>query len=97
MLLAVVPLAWVREEGWPAWSWLCLAASVPAFGLFFALERRVAAAGSATLVNVEVISRAAVAWALAALLIATGTYYALLFTSPNTCRTDSGRVLSSRA
>lgn len=30
--------------------------------------------------NVEAISRAAVAWALAALLIATGTYYALLFT-----------------
>jgi len=79
-LLAVVPLVLGREEGWPAWSWLCLAASVPAFGLFFALERRVAAAGSATLVNVEVISRAAVAWALAALLIATGTYYALLFT-----------------
>lgn len=30
--------------------------------------------------NVEIISRATVAWALAALLIATGTYYALLFT-----------------
>ncbi|HXS44796.1 MAG TPA: MFS transporter [Solirubrobacteraceae bacterium] len=79
-LLLVLPLVLGRVEGWPLWTWMCLAASVPAFALFLAAQRRVASRGGAPLVNVGVLSRPAVGWALLALLIATGTYYALLFT-----------------
>jgi predicted MFS family arabinose efflux permease len=79
-LLLVLPLVLGRVEGWPPWTWMCLAASVPGFALFLAAQRRVASRGGEPLVNVGVLSRPAVGWALLALLIATDTYYALLFT-----------------
>jgi len=44
VLLVVVPLVLGRAEGWPAWTWLSLAASVPAFAGFVAAQRRVRAA-----------------------------------------------------
>jgi EmrB/QacA subfamily drug resistance transporter len=40
LLLLLVPLVQGRELGWPAWSWVALTASVPAFALFLAYERR---------------------------------------------------------
>ena len=80
MMLVVVPLAVGRGQGWPAWTWLCLAAGVAAAAGFLAIERRVAARGGNPLVNMAVLARPAVCWALLALLAATGTYYALLFT-----------------
>jgi EmrB/QacA subfamily drug resistance transporter len=79
-LLAVLPLVIGRGEGWPVWVWACLAASVPAFALFVRAERAVEARGGAPLVNVSVLARGPVAWSLATLFAATGTYYALLFT-----------------
>jgi MFS family permease len=78
--LIVLPLVLGRAEGWPVWTWLCLAAAGPAFALFLATQRRVAARGEAPLINVAVLARPAVGWALLALLAATATYYALLFT-----------------
>jgi MFS family permease len=57
MILLVVPLAIGRSEGWPAWAWICLAASVPALLLFLAVERRVGANGGSALVNVGVLAR----------------------------------------
>ncbi|MDQ2761409.1 MAG: MFS transporter [Actinomycetota bacterium] len=62
------------------WTWVSLVASVPAFALFLAIEKRVAANGGSPLVNVHVIVRPTVSWALLTLMAATGTYYALLFT-----------------
>lgn len=47
---------------------------------FLAIERWVAARGGNPLVNVAVLARPAVCWALLTLLAAIGTYYALLFT-----------------
>ncbi len=41
-LLAVLPLMLGRPEGWPLWTWLCLAASAPAFALFVLAQRRLA-------------------------------------------------------
>jgi MFS family permease len=35
VLLVVVPLTHGRAEWWPLWTWLCLAATVPAFWLFW--------------------------------------------------------------
>ncbi len=80
MLLLVLPLALGQSEGWPAWTWVSLLASAPAFALFLTIERRIAANGGSPLVNVHVIVRPAVFWALLTPMAATGTYYALLFT-----------------
>ncbi len=80
MLLLVVPLVLGHSEGWPVWTWIALAASVPVLVLFLAVEQRVAASGGAPLISVHVLARPAVGWALVTLLAATGTYYALLFT-----------------
>ncbi|HEY5018983.1 MAG TPA: MFS transporter [Streptosporangiaceae bacterium] len=80
LLLIVLPLVLGRSEQWPAWTWICLGASVPAFALFLAAESRTAARGGSPLVNVQVLARPAICWALLTLLAATGTYYALLFT-----------------
>jgi MFS family permease len=80
VLLVIVPLIVGRSEGWPVWSWVALAASVPAFAVFLATQRAAAASGRNPLVNVAVIACRPVALGLLALLTATGTYYALLFT-----------------
>jgi len=80
LLLIVLPLVLGRSAGWPAWAWICLAASVPVCALFLAAERRVTSRGGSPLVNVQVLARPAICWALLTLLTATGTYYALLFT-----------------
>jgi MFS family permease len=80
LALVVLPLVLGRAEGWPTWAWACLAASLPAFTAFLAVQRRVAARGGAPLVNVHVIARPAVAWGLLTQMLAVGSYYALLFT-----------------
>ncbi len=80
VLLLVLPLTLGRSAGWPAWTWLCLAASLPALGGFLASQRHLAATGGAPLINLHVLIRRPVSFALLALALATGTYYALLFT-----------------
>jgi hypothetical protein len=52
---------------------------VLAFALFLAAERRITARDGSPLVNVQVLARPAIGWALLTLAAATGTYYALLF------------------
>ena len=91
LLLLVPPLVLGREQGWPQWTWICLAASIPVFVLFLATQRFVAAAGRDPLVNVEVLARRPITLGLLALLLATGTYYALLFTLAQYVQTGLGR------
>jgi MFS family permease len=79
-LLIIVPLIVGRNEGWPVWSWVALAASIPAFAVFLATQRAAAASDRNPLVNVAVIARRPVSLGLVALMTAMGTYYALLFT-----------------
>ncbi len=79
VLLAVVPLLFGREAGWPPWTWFSLAASAPALAAFARRQRRVAARGGTPLLNLSVLVRPVVAWTLGALGAATGTYYAMLF------------------
>lgn len=45
LVLLVLPLIEGRQLGWPAWTWLCLAAAPLAFAAFALVERRVPAAG----------------------------------------------------
>jgi MFS family permease len=79
ILLLVVPLILGREQRWPIWTWACLVASLPAFAIFAAVERRLAARGGYPLLNVPVLTRPAVAWGLISSGATVGTYFALLF------------------
>lgn len=79
VLLMVLPLIMGRGLGWPAWTWLCLAAVGPACVIFLRIERRVAQRGGTPLVNLRALARPPVVWGLLALAITTGTYYGLLF------------------
>ncbi|MGW7485660.1 MFS transporter [Streptomyces sp. NPDC054786] len=56
LFLLVVPLVEGRSYGWPLWTWLCLAGSVPAFAGFCLVERRVAAAGGTPLVRLGLLA-----------------------------------------
>jgi hypothetical protein len=75
-----VPLALGRQAGWPAWTWWCLAASLPASAAFVVIEQRRAAGGRPLLVAPHVIRRPAIAWGLWPAALTTSTYFALLFT-----------------
>jgi hypothetical protein len=80
VLLVVVPLVLGRAEGWPAWTWLSLAASVPAFAGFLAAERRLRLRGGTPLVSLDALAPRAVSSGMLAVAAATSTYYGLLFT-----------------
>jgi MFS family permease len=80
LLLLVLPLVLGRDEGWPAWAFGCLAASVPAFAALVAAERRTAKRGGQTLVDLRLLTRPAIGWGLASQAAATATYFATLFT-----------------
>jgi EmrB/QacA subfamily drug resistance transporter len=53
LALALVPLTLGRDEGWPAWTWLCLAAAIPALALTLAWERRLTARGGEPLLDLH--------------------------------------------
>lgn len=91
LLLLVVPLTLGREQGWPVWSWASLVAFVPAAALFVLTQRRATSAGRTPLVHLGLLAEAPVAWGLGALLIATSTYYALLFSLAQYVQTATGR------
>lgn len=91
VLFVVIPLTVGRDAGWPAWTIVCLAAALPAGAIFVVTQRRLADRGGAPLVNVRVIAHRPVAWAVATMLTATGTYYALLFTLAQYLQAGLGR------
>jgi len=47
----VLPLIEGRAQGWPLWTWLCLAATAPLLLAFGAYQRRLAAHGRAPLID----------------------------------------------
>ncbi|MFJ6984485.1 MULTISPECIES: MFS transporter [unclassified Streptomyces] len=51
LLLLLVPLVEGPQSGWPAWTWIALAASAPALAAFTRRERRLAARGADPLVD----------------------------------------------
>jgi MFS family permease len=71
LLLIVAPLTLGQGEGWPAWTWICLAAAPAALALFLRSQR---------LIDVRALRPPPVLLSLLALMTATGTYFALLFT-----------------
>ncbi|TVT54787.1 MFS transporter, partial [Amycolatopsis rhizosphaerae] len=75
VLLLIVPLVLGRDQHWPLWTWLCLAASVPAFAGFLRLDRR----APAPLIAREVLREPLVRNGLLAHGLTTMTYFSLLF------------------
>jgi MFS family permease len=53
LLLLIDPLVAGREAGWPAWTLVCLALSVPAMALFIAFEQRVGRRGGDPLIDMR--------------------------------------------
>jgi EmrB/QacA subfamily drug resistance transporter len=53
LALALVPLTLGRDEGWPAWTWVCLAAALPALAATVAWERRLARRGGEPLLDLS--------------------------------------------
>lgn len=51
LALALVPLAMGREQGWPAWTWISLGASVPVLAATLWWERRLARTGGEPLLD----------------------------------------------
>ncbi|MFF1903989.1 MFS transporter [Kitasatospora sp. NPDC058218] len=49
--LLVLPLNQGQQDGWPLWTWLCMAASAVGFALFALQQRRTAATGREPLVT----------------------------------------------
>jgi EmrB/QacA subfamily drug resistance transporter len=51
LALALVPLTLGRDEGWPVWTWVALAAALPMLALTVAWERRLARRGGEPLLD----------------------------------------------
>ncbi|MGH9066648.1 MAG: MFS transporter [Acidimicrobiales bacterium] len=51
LALGLAPLVLGRAEGWPAWTWVSMAASVPALAAVLAWERHLARAGGEPLLD----------------------------------------------
>ena len=51
LALALVPLTLGRDEGWPVWTWVALAAALPVLALTIAWERRLARRGGEPLLD----------------------------------------------
>jgi EmrB/QacA subfamily drug resistance transporter len=65
LVAVVLPLVDGRQEGWPAWSWIALAAAVPLAIAFVAHQRRKAGRGGVPLLDPRVFA----SWPLRAGLI----------------------------
>jgi len=73
VLALAYPLVAGRDAGWPPWTWLCLAASVPLLFVFVRFERRQAARGGSPLMDLTLFSDRAFRIGLVVLLIYAAT------------------------
>ncbi|MFF0444894.1 MFS transporter [Streptomyces sp. NPDC004609] len=67
--LFTVPLVLGQEEGWPAWTWISLMASVLPFGAFAAYESRLARRGGAPLIAPRVLRNPGMGLAVLRILV----------------------------
>jgi MFS family permease len=77
LVLLVYPLTVGREHGWPAWTLLCMASSMPMLGLFVWLERRLTDRGGTPLLELNLFRERAfsVGLILSFLMYANAAYF----------------------
>ncbi|WP_223198688.1 MFS transporter [Solihabitans fulvus] len=80
LALALVPLALGREAGWPAWTWLAMAASVPALVGTLAWERRIARRGGEPLLDLALFRAGSFRTGLAVNVAFMASFSSLMFT-----------------
>ena len=80
VLLAVLPVVLGHTQHWPAWTWICLAASVVPLAAFIIVERRIAKRNGNPLINLHLLAHPVIGWGLVAYSAALMTYFLLLFT-----------------
>ncbi|HEY4458576.1 MAG TPA: MFS transporter [Pseudonocardiaceae bacterium] len=79
VFLIVLPLVLGHEDGWPAWSFLCMGLGLALAVVFVAVERRVAAQGGDPLLKIDVLRIPGVATGLIALSAGIIAYGGSLF------------------
>lgn len=89
--LIVLPLILGRPASWPTWTWVSLAASMPALGVFVITQRRASTHGRSPLISLQIFTRPTIRWSLLSLATASGTYYALLFVLAQYVQNGLGR------
>ncbi|MDI2129998.1 MFS transporter [Yinghuangia seranimata] len=67
--LLLIPLTLGRSQDWPVWTWICLAAVVPAAVLFVVTQRRMERAGATPLVPPSLLQLPAARYALGAMVV----------------------------
>jgi MFS family permease len=80
VLLIVLPLVLGREQGWPAWTWVSLAAGVVLAAVFVRVERWVAARGRHPLLDLDVLRAPGMAAGILALGLGMVTFGGFMFT-----------------
>jgi EmrB/QacA subfamily drug resistance transporter len=80
VFLVVLPLVLGHEDGWPAWSLVCIGLGLMLAALFVAVERRVAARGGDPLLKIDVLRIPGMATGLTALSAGIIAYGGSLFT-----------------
>jgi len=78
--LIVLPLVLGHETGWPAWTYLCIAAGVALAGIFVLVERNVAAGGGDPLLDLAVLRAPAIVPGIGALTCMQIAYGGFMFT-----------------
>ncbi|MEV4167936.1 MFS transporter [Nonomuraea sp. NPDC049709] len=79
LVAVVLPLAEGREQGWPLWTWLCLAAAPPLLAAFVRRQRHLTASGRVPLLDLAVFAEKGFAWGLVAVGLLFGTSAGLSF------------------
>ncbi|WP_106976731.1 MFS transporter [Streptomyces sp. NRRL B-24484] len=80
LALALVPLILGRIQGWPAWTWVSLVASVPAMALTLLWERRLARRGGQPLLDLSLFSDRAFSRGLAVSIATFSGFFSFMFT-----------------
>jgi EmrB/QacA subfamily drug resistance transporter len=59
LVALILPLVEGRQDGWPAWTWYCLAAAPALLAVFFAYQRRLTGRGGAPLLDLGLFTERA--------------------------------------
>ena len=96
LALVLVPLTLGRTEGWPAWTFICLAASAPAMAVSLRWEQILARRGGQPLLNLELFADLAFDQGLVINVAVFARSSHSSFPSRSSYRTASGSAHSKR-